>query len=269
MTERRTQGVQPAWLLHRWDWSETSLVLELFTRSLGRVAVVAKGAQRPYSQLRSVLLPFQRLNVVLTRPAGEATELHNLRTAEWAGQSAMIGARALFPAFYLNELLMRLLGRHDAHQALFDAYGVAVTTLAQADGDDALTAAALRAFELVLLHETGVLPQLDCVTHTQQPVRPDGRYTLRPDGGLVAAGADALALSGTDLLQLQAALVASLQAPADIQAAQALCQATGQAASGLRPQLRTLLAYHLGPQPLRTRQALHDVQRLLDVRTTP
>lgn len=57
---------QPAYVLHQWDWSETSLVLDLFTRDLGRIAVVAKGAKRPYSQLRSVLLPFQRIAVSLT-----------------------------------------------------------------------------------------------------------------------------------------------------------------------------------------------------------
>ena len=52
-----------AFLLHRYDWSESSLILDLFTREQGRVVVAAKGAKRPYSQLRSVLLPFQRLNV--------------------------------------------------------------------------------------------------------------------------------------------------------------------------------------------------------------
>ena len=45
------------YVLHRYDWSETSLILDLFTREQGRVAVAAKGAKRPYSQLRSVLLP--------------------------------------------------------------------------------------------------------------------------------------------------------------------------------------------------------------------
>ena len=46
-----------AYVLHRYDWSETSVILDLFTREQGRVSVAAKGAKRPYSQLRSVLLP--------------------------------------------------------------------------------------------------------------------------------------------------------------------------------------------------------------------
>ena len=58
-----------AYVLHRYDWSESSLILELFTREQGRLAVAAKGAKRPHSQLRSVLLPFQRVNITLTRSA--------------------------------------------------------------------------------------------------------------------------------------------------------------------------------------------------------
>ena len=48
---------EPAFVLHRYDWSESSLILDLFTRERGRLAVAAKGAKRPYSQLRGVLLP--------------------------------------------------------------------------------------------------------------------------------------------------------------------------------------------------------------------
>ncbi|HET9643194.1 MAG TPA: recombination protein O N-terminal domain-containing protein, partial [Burkholderiaceae bacterium] len=62
-TSRRAAATYPAYVLHRYDWSETSLILDLFIRDMGRVAVAAKGAKRPYSQLRPVLLPFQRLHV--------------------------------------------------------------------------------------------------------------------------------------------------------------------------------------------------------------
>ena len=76
-----------AFVLHRYDWSESSLILDLFTREQGRIAVAAKGAKRPFSQLRSVLLPFQRIQVSLGRqPAGEdAREVQTLRGADWAG----------------------------------------------------------------------------------------------------------------------------------------------------------------------------------------
>src|ERR1700755_3591724 len=87
-----------AFVLHRYDWSETSLILDLFTREQGRVAVAAKGAKRPYSQLRAVLLPFQRIHVSLGRLSTEegASEIQTLRGAEWAGGSAMLTGAELF-----------------------------------------------------------------------------------------------------------------------------------------------------------------------------
>src|ERR1700712_4181281 len=73
-----SSNVLSAYVLHRYDWSETSVILDLLTREQGRLAVVTKGAKRPYSQLRAVLLPFQRLSVSVGKPpksapAGSAT----------------------------------------------------------------------------------------------------------------------------------------------------------------------------------------------------
>src|SRR5437763_3457817 len=172
-----------AYVLHHYDWSESSLILDPFTREQGRIAAAAKGAKRPFSQLRSVLLPFQRLHVSLGRePAGdESRDVHSLRAADWAGGHAMLTGPALFSGFYLNELLMKLLARHDPHAALFDAYAGTVAALAQSD--DAGTQAALRAFELVLLREIGLLPELGMETASHRPVRADRRYLVLADAG--------------------------------------------------------------------------------------
>jgi DNA repair protein RecO (recombination protein O) len=241
-----------AYVLHQYDWSETSLILDLFTRERGRLAVAAKGAKRPYSQLRSVLLPFQRLSVSLGRGSDDA-EVHTLRTAEWAGGAPMPSGAALFSGFYLNELLLRLLARQDPHAALFDAYAQVLPVLAVAD--ETQSQAALRAFELILLRETGLLPELSCVTPTLQPVRPEAAYALRPDAGIVPAAGDEPALDGARLVALQAALehgsVAALQAECAL------------ALPALRAALRTLLQYHLGSPLLRTRQVMADVRKLL------
>ena len=95
MATRATRAVPPlaAYVLHHYDWSESSLILDLFTREQGRLAVVAKGAKRHYSQQRTVLLPFQRLAVTLVRSRSRedgASEVQTLRTAEWAGGAAML-----------------------------------------------------------------------------------------------------------------------------------------------------------------------------------
>ncbi len=243
-----------SYVLHRYDWSESSLILDVFTREQGRLAVAAKGAKRPYSQLRSVLLPFQRIHVSLGRlPAGEgASEVQTLRSAEWAGGAAMLTGAALFSGFYLNELLMKLLARHDPHAHLFDAY--AQTLPALSAPDDTLVEAALRAFELRLLKEIGVLPDLSQVTLTQQPVLQNQRYALLPEAGVAAPRAAEAEVTGDALIGLQAALQHGSLA--------ALQQACARVLPALKTQLRALLHYHLGSATLRTRQVMLDMQSL-------
>ena len=250
VSARATSAPLAAFVLHRYDWSESSLIVELFARSQGRIAVVAKGAKRPTSQLRPVLRPFQRIQASLGRsPAG--AELHNLRAAEWAGGLPAVSGEALFSGFYLNELLMKLLAREDPHPALWDAYAATLPGLG-GEGE----ASALRAFELWLLREIGLLPDLSRVTSTQQPLQGELRYVLQAERGLEHAGArDATALHANDLHALHAALDAN-----DLAALQHACVGPAHA---LRQQLRELLAYHLGAVPLRTRQILRDLQPLL------
>lgn len=251
---RAASGTQPqlAFVLHHYDWSETSLILDLFTRESGRVAVAAKGAKRPYSQLRAVLLPLQRIQVSLSKPTlTEAGEVQTLRGAEWAGGNTLPGGAGLFSGYYLNELLMKLLARHDPHPQLFDAYADTLAALAQRDDT-----AALRAFELRLLAELGLLPDLSVVTATQRALDAASRYQLSADGGLVPASHDSGALRGDTLIHLQAAL---LHGSGD--ALRAACAAELPL---LKAALRGLLHHHLGHQALRTRALLVDVQKLLD-----
>ncbi|KQU74881.1 MULTISPECIES: DNA repair protein RecO [unclassified Rhizobacter] len=259
----RPPATQAAYVLHRYDWSESSLILDLFTREQGRIAVVAKGAKRPYSQLRPVLLPFQRIQVTLGKPpraaessagsSGEsASDVQTLRGAEWAGGHAMLTGAALFSGFYLNELLMKLLARSDAHPMLFDAYALTLALLASTD--DGAVQTALRAFELALLQQVGVLPDLSRVTMTQDEVDPAGRYLLLPEQGVATSRGRENELAGQTLIGLQAALQHGSLA--------ALQQACAPALQELKLLLRALLHYHLGSPVLRTRQVMLDVQAL-------
>jgi DNA repair protein RecO (recombination protein O) len=209
---------EPAYVLHHYDWSESSLILEVFTRHHGRIALVAKGAKRPSSNFRPVLLPLQPLQVSY----GGDAEIRTLKGAEWMGGHVMPTGEALLSGYYLNELLLRLLARDDAHEALFDGYAVVVQVLAGDHGgaQAATQAAALRAFELLLLREVGLLPVLDIETLTQAPLDAQAA-TLRQ--------------------------VATMDAGAS---------------SALRNQLRMLLNYHCGVSTLRTRQMMRDLQAL-------
>ena len=241
-----------AFVLHRYDWSESSLILDLFTREQGRLAVAAKGAKRPYSQLRSVLLPFQRITVSLGKAAVHdegASEVQTLRGAEWAGGAAMLTGAALFSGFYLNELLMKLLARHDPHAALFDVYAA---TLPELVADETQAQAALRAFELTLLQEIGLLPDLSLVTQTQQTVRPDARYALLPDAGVTTASGGEL--TGEALIGLQAAL--------EHGSLPALQHACRQCLAALKLPLRAMIQHQLGSGLLRTRQVMMGLQSL-------
>ena len=266
MSTRVTRGATPVaarasrgstlagYVLHRYDWSESSLILDLFTRERGRVAVAAKGVKRPYSQLRSVLLPFQRLNVSFGRTgsAEDTSEVQNLRGAEWAGGGAMLTGAALFSGFYLNELLMKLLARHDPHATLFDVYALTLPALAQTD--DRVVQTALRAFELVLLREIGLLPDLSVDTTTQQPVQAEARYAWRADSGVAAAAPADASIGGAALVGLEAALQHR-----DLRAIQAACAGSLVELKGM---LRAQLHYHLGTPMLRTRQVMIDAQNL-------
>ena len=256
MATRSARAPLTAFVLHRYDWSESSLVLDLFTREQGRLAVAAKGAKKPHSNFRSVLLPFQRVLVSLSGAAAkdEAShhEVQNLRSAEWAGGAAMLTGAALFSGFYLNELLMKLLARHDPHAALFDVYAATLPELAAADETQAQ--AALRAFELSLLQQIGLLPDLSLLTLTQQPVRADARYALLPDAGVASARADDGGLSGDALIGLQAAL--------EHGSLPALQHACRPCLAALKLPLRALIQQQLGSTVLRTRQVMRGLQSL-------
>ncbi|MFJ1301297.1 DNA repair protein RecO [Pseudomonadota bacterium AL_CKDN230030165-1A_HGKHYDSX7] len=135
-----------AYMLHATAWRETSLIVQTFSRDHGCVAMVAKGAKRPYSVLRPVLSAFQPLMLSWSG----ASEVKTLTKADVDGIHPLGGA-ALMSAWYMNELLLRLLPREDAHPVLFDAYETALTQLAQGSR----AAGALRRFEWILLREIG------------------------------------------------------------------------------------------------------------------
>ncbi|WP_066269477.1 DNA repair protein RecO [Hydrogenophaga palleronii] len=240
---------EPAFVLHRYDWSETSLVLEVFTRHHGRIALVAKGVKRPTSQFRPVLLPLQPLQLSWS---GDA-EVRTLKAAHWQGGHVMPTGEALVSGSYLNELLMRLLARDDPHERVFDHFTTAVQLLAEKSDAQQLI---LRAFELLLLRDVGFLPDLSHEGSTLAPLVPERRYLLEPESGLVPAQADdAQALTGEQWLDLQAAM----DEPSPFVPTLRACAACLQA---VRLPLRNLLHYHCGVRVFKTRQLMLDVQAM-------
>ncbi|WP_394680462.1 DNA repair protein RecO [uncultured Comamonas sp.] len=245
---------EPAYILHRYDWSESSLVLECFTRHRGRVALVAKGVKKPTSNFRPVLLALQPLRLSWGIAGEGGSDIHTLKSAEWVGGHTMPVGGGLLSGLYLNELLMRLLAREDPFANLFDIYAGVVRVLATDHGD--VLEPVLRAFELLLLRELGLLPSLAAQTLSLQPLQPGTRYVLVPDAGLREAhGQDRAGLTGAQWEALEEALSAANPYPAVLRAC-VLC------AGELKVQLRTLLQHHCGQPVLRTRQLMMDIQSL-------
>jgi DNA repair protein RecO (recombination protein O) len=262
MSKRITD--EPAYVLHRYDWSESSLILEVLTRHHGRIALVAKGAKKPSSNFRPILLPLQPLHLAF----GGDAEIRTLRSSEWMGGHVMPTGEALMSGYYLNELLMRLVARDDPHPALFDAYALTVHIIAQrsnsAEGrimrDEPphlqTLEVSLRAFELMLLREIGFLPSLKSQTANLADLQADTAYVLIPEGGLRAAHSDdRSSLTGAQWRSLQAAL----DSPEPFSQ---LLQACSTCLQSLKTQLRTLLHYHCGVSTLKTRQMMMDIQNL-------
>ena len=241
--QQRTVGTrvseQPAFVLHSYPYKETSLIVELFTRDYGRVALIAKGAKRPHSQLRGVLQTFQPLTTGWTGK----NELRTLTDADWVGGMLPLEKTALLCGFYLNELLVKLTARDDAHARLFDHY---VATLNQLAHNEPATIV-LRKFEMALLKETGVAADLTRCTATRTKVQPALQYVVDPERGPrpEQPGDNAPRVLGQTLLDMESA---DYSDPAT------------QAQS--KQLMRFLLAHQLGGAPLNTRQILIDLMQL-------
>ena len=233
------QHSQPAYVLHTYPYRETSLVVELFTRDFGRVAAVAKGARRPKSVLRGVLLAFQPL---LVSWSGKG-ELHTLIKAEWHGAYQPLRGLSLICGFYLNELVLKLLPRHDSHEGLFEAYGTALNALDPASEP----APVLRDFEKALLRELGYAITFDHDVSSGRAIAAEARYTYIVERGPVSAeevtSAQGVELQGQTLLDMQAGDYSS---PVTQQQSKTL--------------MRSLISHYLGDQVLHTRQLLRDLQ---------
>ena len=223
----------PGYVLHSRPWRETSLIVEAFTREHGRVGLVARGVRRARSRLRGTLLPFHPL---LLSWSGRG-ELPTLTGAETEGPLRMLRGRALFSGFYLNELLLKLLPRNDAHPGLFDDYRRALAQLVENRALDGV----LRGFEKRLLDALGYGPTLDRASDTGVPVSPDKRYRYVPERGPVEAvcAEDGPVVSGRTLLAL---------------AGGRLVGGDEHERAEARRLMRAILAPHLGPRPLGSRE---------------
>ena len=227
--------LQPAYLLHRRPYRDSSDLLDIFSAEHGRQGLVARGLERKRrgGSLAALLQPFRP---VLLSFSGRG-ELKALRGAEQAGGTLpALRGEALLVGFYVNELLQRLLPRGEEHSLLFAAYAEVLERLASARDRDALQSG-LRRFEFTLLERLGYAVDFHRDALHGDAFSAGALYRLVPERGFlplygVAEGSSAY--RGADLLALGEGRLQDAAAPA-------------------KRIVRQLLQAHLGSRPLRSR----------------
>lgn len=234
---QRVDG-QQCFLLHSHPYSETSLVLDVFSRDHGRLPLLARGARRPRSAQRGVLIGFQRLELAWFGKG----EVKTLARAEWLGGTPLLSGRCLLLGYYLNELLLKLLQREDAHPGLFDAYAEALAALANGASD----APELRRFEKALLKEIGYGLTLETDARGA-PVMAERHYVYLVERGPQEAGVDEQlpCYLGKTLLDLATDNYGDPRTAAES-----------------KQLMRQLMSHHLDGKVLQSRRVLMELQEL-------
>ena len=237
-------SVQPAWVLGRRAYRDSSLLVDLLTAENGRMSAVVKGAHRKQrgGSYASLMQPFCPILVGL----GGKAELKYLSSAENAGVALSLPGERLFSGLYMNELLVRLLPKFDAVPQLFATYGSSL--LALCDNSDAeLT---LRRFELALFEELGYEIQWH-KDDLGQEISHDRNYLFAHDRGFVetAESVTEEVLTGANLMALNAWYRSSTPL-------------TTHARQSLKRVMRQAVDYRLDGRPLKVREALSQWRNL-------
>ena len=229
---------EPAWLLHHRPFRDSSRILDILSRDHGRLSVVARGSRSAKSRLRGILRPFLplRLSWVIR------SDLGTLTGAEINGSLMSLSGDALLSGYYLNELLLNFLHRHDPQPEIFEVYSDTIANL----GSDGNLQAKLRQFEFELLRMLGYALNLDHDTHSRETIVEDNLYEYRPEQGpvLIKDRHGPMIFAGRQLLAISQQ---QFDKPDVLRDAGRL--------------LRETIDYHLGGKELKTRKVLKELRR--------
>lgn len=226
--------MQPAFVLHRWPFQDSSYMVEMFSAQYGRYRLIAKGARRPKSRWRACLQPFTPL---LVSSRGRH-ELQTLVQAEASGDAYTLTGDSLYSGFYINELLQRLTVLYQPLDGLFDDYHQTLQLLNQGGPVEPV----LRRFEWQLLEHLG--HQFDWFADSSgDAIVAAGYYQFSPHVGFVRqVEPTSAAFSGHTILRLGHFELLD-----------------GQLLQAMKRIMRMALQPYLGDQPLRSRQLFHSL----------
>ncbi|TDJ37059.1 MAG: DNA repair protein RecO [Gammaproteobacteria bacterium] len=238
MTASRRMHNEPAWLLHHRPFRDSSQILDILSRDHGRLAVVAKGSRGAKSRLRGILRPFLPLQLSWVI----RSDLGTLTGAEMDGAPITLTGDALLSGYYVNELILKLLHRHDPQPEIFAAYSRTIEHLA-GNQDVAPT---LRQFEIELLRLLGYALNLDHDTATREPLMPQQQYEYRAEQGPVPVDdrEGPMVFTGAELMAIRHQQFAD---PAVLKNAGSL--------------LRIVIAHHLDGKELKSRKVMQEIRK--------
>jgi DNA repair protein RecO (recombination protein O) len=222
----------PCYLLHSRNYRETSLLLEIFSREYGRVSLIAKGAKRNKKGLASTYTLHQKYNLSWVAKS----ELGTLIDIEPATSYRQLNSLQVMTGFYINELLLRLLHKHESHPELFDSYELTINRLL----DDLPEQIVLRYYEKILLQSIGYGVVLDHDVITGEAISEGKCYCYEFDSGpsgVTEKAKSGFMISGKTLLGLHDETLSDNE---NIKEAKIL--------------LRTILNLYLGDKPLASRE---------------
>jgi DNA repair protein RecO (recombination protein O) len=219
-----------AYLLHRTPYSNSSLLVECFTREHGRFPAIAKGVKGNKKHAQVLLQPF---NPILIKFSGKG-EVKTLSGYEQEADAPILKGKNIYCGFYLNEIMMRILARNDPHADLFTYYENALRELSATTDIEP----ALRSFEVALLNELGYGLLLEEDVETGEQIKHESFYTYELERGpREIANPDSNAINGSTLYALAGNIPYN-----DREKSQA------------RRLMRRVLAHYLGDRPLKSRE---------------
>ncbi len=207
MAENQRIYLQNSFIIHSRSYRETSLLLDVFSRDYGKVALIAKGIRKRKTKLAGVLQPFNLLRLSWSG----RSELQTMTEAELVLPSLQIRGKSLFCGFYLNELIDRFLHRHDPHPDLFAFYSAALLDLANGVDIEKV----LRCFELALLDEVGYGLQLDRDPESGHEVEAESLYVYVVGQGPILSEPTHNVVHGDTLIELRQRKLKSARALAE------------------------------------------------------
>lgn len=232
-----SKQLHDCYILHRRDYRNSSLLLELFTREQGRLPAIAKGVKSIRSKKQGELQPFHPLQLGWVGRG----EVRTITTIDSEQRPYRLAGTALYCGLYLSELLMRMTARNDPHPELFERYELALAELAEAEALDHT----LRYFEIGMLEELGYGLLLPGCQATGETVQPERLYRYQIEHGPVPATSDTqdgFTLRGATLLALSRGEILEREA--------------AQEAKRL---MRSILTHYLGAKPLKSRELFRPI----------